>query len=110
MRGASSARPSRSPSPGRACRPSPEVAMPTPTRRGTILLVCLAIVTTLMVLAYAFVRAMRMQDVSNDSENREMLARAAAVTGTNHAIEQILRDYATEPLTRLDSPSRAAFV
>ena len=87
------------------------VPMPVPTARtGTVLLLVLAIVTTLLVLAYGFVRTVQLQGTANDSANRALLARAAALDGTNHAIEQILRDYTTQPFTRFDSPSRAAFV
>lgn len=83
---------------------------PSRSRAGSILLLCLAIIAALGVLAYGFVRVAQLHDQTNGSANRQLLAREAALYGLNHAVEEIVRDYTTEPFTRLDGPAHATFV
>lgn len=80
------------------------------TRSGSILLLCLAIVGTLSLLVFGFVRMAQLQQESGAETTKQLLAREAARMGTAHALEQIIRDYATEPFTRLDGPARAPFL
>jgi hypothetical protein len=77
---------------------------------GTVLLLCLAIVITLTVLTYGFLRVTQLGYGAGDSMNRQLLAKEATLTGANHAYEQIMRDYVNEPITRLDGPAQAPFV
>lgn len=86
------------------------MTVPHRSRRGSILLLCLAIISALGVLAYGFVRVAQLHDQSNSSANRQLLAREAALYGLNHAVEEIVRDYTTESFTRMDGPAHAAFV
>jgi hypothetical protein len=77
--------------------------------RGSVLLFAIAIVATLSVLAYGFVRVTQLQHAAGMSANLHLLAREAAITGVNHAIEQLVRDYTTESFVRMDSPGIRAF-
>jgi hypothetical protein len=79
------------------------------SRRGSILLFCLALVSALAVLAYGFVRVAQLSRASGDSSNMHLLAREAAMTGTQHAIEQIVRDFVNEPVSAMDSPAIRVF-
>ena len=79
-------------------------------RRGSILLFCLAIVATLSVLAYGFVRVVQLHQETNAHAVQILLAREAARMGVAHGIEQIMRDYITEPFTRMDGPARVGFL
>jgi hypothetical protein len=79
-------------------------------RGGTVLLLCLVILTTLMVLAFAFVRVLQLRHESNATDNRLLLARQATRMGLSHATEQIMLDYINEPFTRMDGSAHAAFV
>lgn len=81
--------------------------MHSPARRGSILLFCIALIGALTVLAYGFVRIAQLGINTGDSSNLHLLARQAALAGRNHAIEQLVRDYVREPLTRMDSPAIA---
>lgn len=78
-------------------------------RRGSILLLVIAIVVTLVILAATFVRVAELRHGSNLSEHKRQLAREAGRIGLNHALEQILRDFQDEPFTRMDAGSRAVF-
>jgi len=78
-------------------------------RRGSILLFCLALMLAMSVLAYGFVRVAQLSRASGDSSNMQLLARETAIAGTNHAIEQIVRDFVNEPLSRMDAPAIRAF-
>lgn len=84
-------------------------ASPRPVR-GTFLLLAIAIVTTLMLVAFAFVRITTLHHEGGDSRNRALLAREAARYGLNHAIEELLRDHMRDPATRLDGSARAQFI
>lgn len=79
-------------------------------RRGSILLFCIALVGALTVLAYGFVRIAQLGASTGDTSNLHLLARQAAQTGLHHAVEQLVRDYQREPLTRMDSPGVAMWV
>ncbi|MBN8525245.1 MAG: hypothetical protein J0M02_07920 [Planctomycetes bacterium] len=80
-----------------------------PVRRGSILLFCLALVAALAVLAYGFVRVAQLSRASGDSSNMQLLARETAIAGTHHAIEQIIRDFVNEPLSKMDAPAIRVF-
>lgn len=82
---------------------------PSPARRGSILLFCLALMLAMSVLAYGFVRVAQLSRASGDSSNMQLLARETAIAGTNHAIEQIVRDFVNEPLSRMDAPAIRVF-
>ncbi len=87
-------------------------------RNGSVLILCMAIVITLTVVAYAFLRVAQMHNESSDSMTRQLLSREAALAGTQHAFEQIMREYVTIPdatketsfFTRMDGQSRAPFL
>jgi hypothetical protein len=79
-------------------------------RSGTVLLLCLAIVITLTVLVYGFLRVAQLGYGAGDSVNRQLLAKEATLMGTNHAYEQIVRDYVTQPFARQDGPAIAPFI
>lgn len=74
------------------------------SRSGSILLLCLAIVTALMMVAFAFVRASSLQHETSQSEARHMLAREAAKAGLRHAMEDIIADHVQGPITRIEGP------
>lgn len=82
----------------------------TANRRGSVVLLCLAVVTALLLIAFAYVRVAALQHETNASENRMLLARQAALMGRDHAIEQILRDFVNGPFNRMDDSAHAAFV
>jgi len=86
------------------------------SRRGTFLLICMALVATLTVLAFAFLRTVQSAHTSGDAITRNMLAREAAVEGFHHAAENLMRDYISDPanpvspgFTRLDDQGIAPF-
>ena len=86
------------------------------TRHGTFLLICMALVATLMVLAFAFLRVVQSAHTSGDATNRDMLAREAAFQGFQHAAENIVRGYISDAqnpgntaFTHLDSETFAPF-
>lgn len=79
-------------------------------RRGSFLLLAIAIVTTLMLVVFAFVRIATLHHEGGDSRNRALLAREAAHYGLSHAIEELLRDHIRDPVTRLDGSGRAQFI
>lgn len=83
--------------------------MTTAARRGSILLMCMAIIAALAIIAYGFVRVVQLHGDANGAANRQLLAREAAKMGVDHALEEIVRDYVNEPFTRLDGPAHAAF-
>lgn len=78
--------------------------------RGSVLILCLAVVSALLLIAFAYVRIAALSHETSSSENRMLLAREAAKIGRDHAIEQILRDYVNGPFSRVDDGSHAAFV
>lgn len=78
--------------------------MKTSCRTGSILLLCVAIVASLLAIAFAFARVAAQQHHGNDSENRALLAREAARMGLNHAVEQILREH-----THIDATGAPSF-
>jgi hypothetical protein len=85
-------------------------------RSGSILLLVLAIVITLTLLAYSFLRVVQIHAEDSNSVQKQMLSREAARDGTDHAIEQILLDFGnTDPaagpvFTTMDGQGHAAFV
>ncbi len=96
-----------------------------PNRAGTALLLCLALATFAVMVAFAFLRSASRYAMSGRSELATALAREAAQSGLTHATEQILADYncasldigsangkatITSPPTFLDGPFRAPFV
>jgi len=81
-----------------------------PARRGSYLLLCLVVVLALGAVTCAFLRQSQLQSATGDSLNRQILARQMAEVGATHALEEIMRDYVTEPFTRMDGPAHAAFV
>lgn len=84
--------------------------MPVPINRGSVLLLCLAVVSTLLLIAFAYVRVAALGHEASDGTSKALLAREAAQMGLNHAVEQIMRDYAHGPMTRMDDSAHAAFV
>jgi hypothetical protein len=85
-------------------------------RQGTFLLICMALVATLTVLAFAFLRSVQSAHASGDATNRDMLSREAALQGFQHATEDLLRGYISDPqnpgfpaFTRLENQSFAPF-
>jgi hypothetical protein len=96
---------------------TPKATMVHP-RSGSVLILCFAIVISLTVVAYAFVRVAQIHNETSNSMNRQALANEAARMGTQHAMEQIIRDYVEPPggvatqtpgFTRMDGPARAPF-
>jgi hypothetical protein len=94
-------------------------------RRGTFLLMCMALVATLTVLAFAFLRTVQSAHTSGDATTRDLLSREAALDGFHHAAEYIMRGYVGNPsstvindpnspvgstFTYLDSPAIAPFI
>ena len=66
------------------------------SRRGTFLLMCMALVATLTVLAFAFLRTVQQIHTSGDSNTRNLLAREAALEGFHHAAEDLMRAYVSD--------------
>jgi hypothetical protein len=79
-------------------------------RGATVLLLCMIILTTLMVLAFTFVRVLQLRHEANINDNFDLLARQSARAGLSHATEQIMLDYINEPFTRFDGAGHAEFV
>ena len=79
------------------------------SRRGTVLLLCIVIVVVITALAAGFVNVTRLHRITGADSAKYLLAREAALMGRNHAIEQIVRGYTEESLTRLDGPAFAPF-
>lgn len=67
-------------------------------RSGSILFLSLGIAAILLGIAFLFVKSMQLGVDSSRAEQREALARSAALYGLNDAFEQIALDYA-EPAT-----------
>ena len=87
------------------------------SRRGTFLLMCMALVATLTVLAFAFLRTVQTAHTSGDATTRNLLAREAALDGFQHAGEDLMRGYISDPInplgpgfTRLDNQAIAPFL
>lgn len=80
-------------------------------RHGTVLIFAISITTLLLTVVFGFVRVAQLQRQAGSASTPLILARQAATAGSQHALEQILRDYvdAGEPATRLDGPARAVF-
>ena len=87
-------------------------------RSGTFLIMCLALVATLTVLAFAFLRTVQSAHTSGDATTCDLLSREAALDGFHHASEYIMRDYVGQDpnsppksttFTYLDSPALAPF-
>jgi hypothetical protein len=78
-------------------------------RRGTVLLLCLVIVVIIVALAAGFVDVARMHQATGDDGSKMLLARESALDGRNHAIEQIIRAYQSEPVTRMSGAADVAF-
>jgi hypothetical protein len=92
--------------------------------RGSFLIVCLVMMTMIVVLSFAVLHSITAEiDVSTGNQ-RYLLSQEAAKAGTDHAIEQILIDYAQSSITLpkyggssvtlpaityLDGPYRAPF-
>lgn len=79
------------------------------TRSGTVLLFAIGLVALAAVLSFGFLRSMTLQRNSGHATTIKLLAMEAARAGTQHAIEQIIRDYTANAVTRLDGPARAPF-
>ncbi len=69
----------------------------TPTRSGTILLICLSLVAAMVAISFAYVMAMRTAAELGPSAKVLGLARQSAQAGTAHACEMLLRDYLIRP-------------
>ena len=86
------------------------------SRRGTFLLMCMTLVATLTVLAFAFMRSVQSVHASGDATTRDLLSREAAVEGFHHASENLMRAYVSDPVnpigpgfTRMDDQGLAPF-
>ena len=78
--------------------------MSTQSRRGTFLLVCIAITTTAVILGFAFMRTLEWQRDASQTNQHTQLARQAAQEGLSHALEQILVD---QSMATIDMPTDA---
>jgi hypothetical protein len=65
------------------------------TRRGSFLLVCLAVMSLTVILGFSLLRNIQAQSTASTANQRVLLAQSAARAGLEHATEQILRDYAS---------------
>lgn len=78
-------------------------------RRGSFLLVCLALMSLMVILGFAMLRSIQLNEDASTATQRVALTEAAARTGLEHAVEQILADYAGASIeVRSDSASAAA--
>jgi hypothetical protein len=95
------------------------------TRSGSFLVICIVLMVLMTILSFAMLHDIRQQLDSSTGNQRYLLAEAAAKSGLDHAVEQILTDYsqtsmsvrgysptsATVPaVTYLDGQYRAPFV
>jgi hypothetical protein len=87
------------------------------SRHGTFLLMCMALVATLTVLAFAFLRTVQQIHTSGDSNTRNLLAREAALEGFQHAAENLMRAYVSDDnnpvgpgFTRMETQGFAPFL
>ncbi|HYE03979.1 MAG TPA: hypothetical protein VEL07_00550 [Planctomycetota bacterium] len=92
-------------------------------RRGSFLVVCLAMMSLVAIVGFALLKQLRTQTDASTANQRAMLAEGAAQAGVAHALEQVLRDHAgatieirsdagaapARALTFLDGPYRAPF-
>ncbi len=78
-------------------------------RSGTVLLFAIGLVALATVLSFGFLRSMTLQRNSGHASTIKLLAMEAARAGSQHAIEQIVRDYTTNTVTRIDGLARAPF-
>jgi hypothetical protein len=78
-------------------------------RSGTVLLFAIGLVALASMLAFGFLRSMTLQRSAGHATTIKLLSMESARAGVNHAIEQIVRDYTTNEITRLDGPARAPF-
>jgi hypothetical protein len=81
-----------------------------PLRCGSILLFCMAVLATTAILAFTMVRALGGQRNANQDAGMMLLARGAALSGAQHAFNQILQEHISEPFSRIDGPARGPFV
>ena len=66
---------------------------PMSTRRSSFLIICLTLMSLMVILTFAALHDMRQQIDTSTGNQRYLLAQAAARTGLDHAVEQILTDY-----------------
>jgi hypothetical protein len=80
-------------------------------RSGSVLIFAIAVTALLLTAVFGFVRVAQLQRNAGSAGTQLQLARQAAIAGSQHALEQILRqhDDANETVTRLDGPAMAAF-
>ncbi|MBN8525218.1 MAG: hypothetical protein J0M02_07775 [Planctomycetes bacterium] len=78
-------------------------------RRGTFLLFCLAAVSLTVVIVFAFLKAVELQRNQAVSMAFPALAQQAALYGSRHAVEELVKDYRREAVATLDAPGRAMF-
>jgi len=81
------------------------------TRRGSIIIYCLALAALLVIVGYGFLRSTRADIQAHGAINRHQLAQSTARMGVTQALEGILRDHADPAaITILDGRYRAPFV
>ena len=80
------------------------------SRAGSFLLICMALVTAMVAVAFAFVSSMRIATEIGPSNVPGQLAREAARAGIAHAGEVLVRDYLQRPLVPTSDTSPHALL
>ncbi len=69
------------------------------TRRGSFLVICITLVSLMIILSFAILHDIRAQIETSVGNQPYLLAQAAARSGLDHALENILTDYKSSTIT-----------
>ena len=82
--------------------------MHNPARSGSMLLLCLGILSLVAVIAFGFLRLVTRYKDTNGPSTRQLMAQQAALAGRSHALEAILRDYGERgTFVRIGNPANS---
>lgn len=80
-----------------------------PTRCGTVLILCVGVIVLMVALSSGFLLAVAPQRGAGHTQAVMHLARMAAFSGRDHAIATLLQDHGTQPFTTLRGAWRQEF-